>query len=108
MDWRGRRIIKDSDAVVTLGNALRNLGRMMRPSILVLQKIRKTRLRKPGIWNEQCPRYFAIILLMDCEMYERNLTTYRAHGLAVWKKGVEEKSHLLECPTRYEALLETE
>ena len=30
-------------------------------------------------------------------MYERNLTTYRAHGLAVWKKGIEERLRLLDC-----------
>ena len=41
-------------------------------------------------------------------MYERNLPPYLAHDLEAWKKGTGEKSHLLECPTRYEALLETE
>lgn len=34
---------------------------------------------------------------MECEMYERNLTTYRAHGLAVWKKGAGERLRLLDC-----------
>ena len=31
------------------------------------------------------------------EMYERNLPEYLANDLAAWKKGVEEKSHLLDC-----------
>ncbi len=30
-------------------------------------------------------------------MYERNLPPYLAHDLEAWKKGVEEKSHLLDC-----------
>ena len=28
---------------------------------------------------------------------ERNLPSYLAHDLEAWKKGVEEKSHLLDC-----------
>ena len=36
------------------------------------------------------------------EMYERNLPGYLAHDLEAWKKGVEEKSHLLVA--RHEAL----
>ena len=31
------------------------------------------------------------------EMYERNLPPYQAHDLEAWKKGVEEKSRLLDC-----------
>ena len=35
--------------------------------------------------------------MMNIEMYERNLPPYLAHDLEAWKKGVEEKSHLLDC-----------
>ena len=34
---------------------------------------------------------------MSNEMFERNLPPYLAHDLEAWKKGVEEKSHLLDC-----------
>ena len=33
----------------------------------------------------------------NVEMFERNLPPYLAHDLEAWKKGVEEKSHLLDC-----------
>ena len=32
---------------------------------------------------------------MQDEIFERNLPPYLAHDLDAWKKGVEEKSHLL-------------
>ena len=35
--------------------------------------------------------------MMNIEMYERNLPPYLAHDLEAWKKGVEEKSRLLDC-----------
>ena len=31
------------------------------------------------------------------EMWERNLPPYLAHDLDAWKRGVEEKSRLLDC-----------
>ena len=31
------------------------------------------------------------------EMYECNLTPYLAHDLEAYKKGLEERSHLLDC-----------
>ena len=34
---------------------------------------------------------------MNNEMYERSLPPYLAHDLETWKKGVEEKSHFLDC-----------
>ena len=34
---------------------------------------------------------------MSNEMFERNLPPYLAHNLEAWKKGVEEKSRLLDC-----------
>ena len=36
-------------------------------------------------------------MLTNIEMYERNLPPYLAHDLEAWKKGVEEKSRLLDC-----------
>ena len=36
-------------------------------------------------------------MLTNIEMYERNLPPYLAHDLKAWKKGVEEKSRLLDC-----------
>ena len=42
-------------------------------------------------------RHFCYNIHMDNEMFERNLPPYLAHDLDAWKKGVEEKSHLLDC-----------
>ncbi len=42
-------------------------------------------------------RRFCYNIRMSNEMYERNLPPYLAHDLEAWKKGVEEKSHLLDC-----------
>ena len=33
----------------------------------------------------------------DDDMFERNLPPYQANDLAAWKKGVAEKSRLLDC-----------
>jgi len=39
---------------------------------------------------------------VNVEKYERNLPPYLAHDLEAWKKGVEEKSHLVAA--RHKAL----
>ena len=40
-----------------------------------------------------------ILVELSCmkEMYERNLPPYLARDLEAWKKGVEERSRLLDC-----------
>ena len=42
-------------------------------------------------------RRFCYNIRMSNEMFERNLPPYLAHDLEAWKKGVAEKSHLLDC-----------
>lgn len=66
MAWMEKWIIKNSDAVVTIGYILQNRDFISQMS------------NGLGV--------FAIILTMENEMYERNLPPYLAHGLDVWKK----------------------
>ncbi len=84
MAWMEKWIIKNSDAVVTLGYILQDRGFISQMS--------------------NGPRVFAIILPMDYEMYERNLPPYLAHDLDVWKKGVQRQFYKTYLAARYEEL----